>query len=245
MRPVCERRKYSKDGPPVCFVRIPKPDLITRDARRQTINMTFRFAFLGLAPLGFAFIGCGAPEVNVANNAAKPAKMRVAEPLPASNSVVEIAGVKTQMRSYASAQGYTIKLPLSWKMDFKALGSADLVCQAPAKPGAPVPNFNVVVTDAPKLTLDEVEKQIGATYPRQFAGYLPVSRSRTQLDGLEALSNAVSYQLGKPPRRFALQQLIALRNGKAYTFTATIPQNQVRQFAPLISAMLASVRWAK
>lgn len=212
--------------------------------------MTFQKLAICLAPLGVVLGGCHSPDANGpvdSANASLPtvAPLHAVAPLPSPNSVVSVAGVKTPMRSFASVQGYTINLPLSWKLNFNTASGADLMCQAPVKPGAPVPNFNVVVDKAPNLTLDEVEKQIGALYPRQFAGYQLVGRTRTRLDGAEALSNAVSYQLGKPPRRFALQQIIALHNGKAYTFTATIPLDQARHYGPLITVMLASVRWAK
>ena len=152
-----------------------------------------------------------------------------------------LASTPTVGSSYeiTPAKGWTVK------SDIGATNAAELVVMAPEKEGFTA-NLNVVIVPAiPGETLDKVKGQIAQLYPKMFNNYSLISQTDTQVGGETALQNIGSYELGTPPRKILINQVIVLKDNRAFTFSCTSLDAPTDDHKPALNAMLASIRWTK
>lgn len=144
---------------------------------------------------------------------------------------------------FVSSKGYALTPPAGWRVDKSGMMGTDVVVIAPTVGGF-APNLNVVITPAPPgQTLDAAPKQIAAMYPRVFSDYKSMSQSFGTLGGVRTLRVMGTYT--RAGRRLRMRQVIALKNGSAYTFTCTEPEAVHAKLDPAFDKMLASIRWTK
>lgn len=144
---------------------------------------------------------------------------------------------------FVSSKGYSLTPPAGWRVDKSGMMGTDvLVIASPV--GGFAPNLNVVITPAPPgQTLDDARKQIATMYPRAFAGYKSLAQSFGTQGGVRTLRLMGTYT--RQGRLLRMRQIIALKNGSAYTFTCTEPEAVHAKLDPAFDKMLQSIRWKK
>lgn len=145
-------------------------------------------------------------------------------------------------KPFISAKGYSVSPPVKWKVNTSGMMGSDVIFIAPPSRGASA-SLNVVVTQAPGETLEGGRAQINKMLPQMFNGYKRVAQGYTTLGGLRALSTTSTYLIGTPPRRLRMKQVVALRKGRAYTFTAAALDNVYARYNTAFTQSLKTVRW--
>ncbi len=155
------------------------------------------------------------------------------------------ASTPATAKEYVSKNGYRITPPAGWKTMPGSTTTPDVIFLAPPVKGFSA-NINVVVTPAaPGETITQVPTQIRPLFSRMFTAFSPMSQGYTTTDGAKAYTHTARYTMGNGPQklRMRMRQVIALRKGKAYTFTCTAGDAQYANNAKAFDAALKSIRW--
>lgn len=148
-------------------------------------------------------------------------------------------------KPFRSAKGYAITPPSNWQMEKSGFMGTDVFFFGSPAHGF-APNINVVVTQAaPKTRLEDGLAQVNAMLPHALNGYKRLAQGYTSVDGTRAFYTMALHQVGTPPHRLKMRQVVALKNGRVYTFTCTCLAADYAQSSVAFDAALKSIRWTK
>ena len=143
-----------------------------------------------------------------------------------------------------SPNGYSLTPPPGWSADQSGKVPGNDLTLFTKPDGDFEIKFGVRIGKASRgMTLPRIRQAINKTYPLHFSHWKGISQSSSTLGGMQDLETTAICFLGSPARQVRLHQVLVIKNGRLYFFTAGFPEEDHAQYDKTFVDILHSVRW--
>lgn len=153
-----------------------------------------------------------------------------------------LAAVLASAAPFTSPRGYSLSVPLGWKAAHGHSYNDVIFKYTKSAATDGTPTFGVKASPLPAATtLEAVKPAVIADYNKRFSHVVILSQTYSSLGGVRDLDLVSTNVMGG--RALRLHQICVLRNGYVYIFSAAYLDKTHAKYDPMITQMLASVRW--